>query len=100
MRQFKQIQHILEAPKWQPDHAKHDDRSPIDLDFILEHSRWVDMWINWQPRFVEVHNDASLDSYLEWYFLHRRLLLGNPTLRGSRYVPIAASHEAMHRGLQ
>ncbi|PHT50915.1 12-oxophytodienoate reductase-like protein [Capsicum baccatum] len=81
MRQFKRIQHILEAPKWQPDHAKHDDRSPIDLDFILEHSRWVDMWINWQPRFVEVHDDASLDSYLEWYFLHRRLLLGNPTLK-------------------
>ncbi|KAF3621337.1 hypothetical protein FXO37_32865 [Capsicum annuum] len=89
-----------QAPEWQPDHDKHDDRSPVDLDFILNHNCCVDMWINWQPGFVKTHDDARLNAYLEWYFLRGRLLLGNPTLKGSRYVPIAASHEAMCRGLQ
>ncbi|PHU30093.1 hypothetical protein BC332_02186 [Capsicum chinense] len=79
MRQFEQIQHIPEAPEWQPDRVKHDDPSPVDLDFILDHNHCVDIWINWQPRVVEAYNDASLNTYLEWYFLHGRLLVGNPT---------------------
>ncbi|KAF3629548.1 hypothetical protein FXO37_28898 [Capsicum annuum] len=34
------------------------------------------------------------------YLLAAHLLLGNPTLGGSRYVAIAPSHEAMRRGLK
>ncbi|KAM3323386.1 hypothetical protein P3S67_004537 [Capsicum chacoense] len=57
------------------------------------------MWIHWQPRFVEVHNNAKLDAYLEWYLQHGRLLLGKTTLTDSRHVAIGPSHEAMGRGL-
>ncbi|PHT37989.1 hypothetical protein CQW23_21562 [Capsicum baccatum] len=69
IQQFEKIQHIPEAPEWQPDHAKHDDRSPVDLEIILDHKHYVDMWINWQPRVVKAHDYAILNAYLEWSHL-------------------------------
>ncbi|KAF3627978.1 hypothetical protein FXO38_28479 [Capsicum annuum] len=58
------------------------------------------MWIHWQPTVLGAHHDADLDAYMGWYLRHGRLLLGNPTVGGSRYIPIAPSNEVIRRGLK
>ncbi|KAM3395594.1 hypothetical protein P3S68_004600 [Capsicum galapagoense] len=58
------------------------------------------MWIHWQPTVLEAHHDADLDAYMGWYLRHGRLLLGNPTVGGSRYIPIAPSNEVIRRCLK
>ncbi|PHT43420.1 hypothetical protein CQW23_17445 [Capsicum baccatum] len=65
-----------------------------------EHNQAVNMWIHWQPSVLEAHHDADLDAYMGWYLRHSQLLLGNPTVGGSRYIPIVPSHEVMCRGLK
>lgn len=67
MRQFDLPQHIPEAPLWQANHARHDDRSLVDQQFIAEHNQSIYMWNHWLPTVVEVHHGANLNAYMGWF---------------------------------